>query len=87
MCPVRHGHGRRTGVAIDRDHFAAVALQFNHDFLAELTGAQQHHACARRRQRRTDYHCCLSLERILCRMQPALDAAAMDQAADPRPAR
>ena len=43
---MRDLHRRRVGVAIDRDHFAAEALQLDRDFLAELARAEQHHASA-----------------------------------------
>ena len=51
---MRDLHRRRVRVAIDRDHFAAEALQLDRDFLAELAGAEQHDARAGRRQRGTD---------------------------------
>ncbi len=44
MAAVRHLHGGRMGVAIYRDHFHGVALQFNRHLLAKLTGAKQKHA-------------------------------------------
>ena len=46
MRAMRDLHRRRVRIAIDRDHFAAEALQFDRDFLAELARAEQHHARA-----------------------------------------
>ena len=41
---MRHLHGRRARIAVDRDHLAAEPCQFDGDFLAEFAAAQQHDA-------------------------------------------
>ena len=42
MAAVRHLHGRRVGVTIHGDDFAAETLEFDDDFLAQLAGAEEH---------------------------------------------
>ncbi len=44
MAAVRDLHGRGVGIAIDRDHLDAEALQLDGDLLAQLARAQQHDA-------------------------------------------
>jgi len=46
----------RVGVAVDRDHLDAEPLQRDDHFLAELAGAQQHHAQRARRQGGAQFH-------------------------------
>ncbi|MOA07786.1 hypothetical protein D3C78_1275060 [compost metagenome] len=55
MAAMRHLHGRRVGVAVDGDHLAAQALQFDGDFLAQLARAAQEHTGRARRQRGSDH--------------------------------
>ena len=51
MMTVRDLHGRRVGVAIHRDHLDAQALQFDQQFLAQLTRTTKQDANGAGRQR------------------------------------
>ena len=51
MCDL---HGRCIGIAIDGDGLDTQALQFDHDFLAELAGAAQEHPGGAAGERRAD---------------------------------
>jgi hypothetical protein len=56
MRAVRDLLRRRIRVAIDRNGLDAQPLQLDDNFLAELTGAQQHHLDRTRRKRRSEAH-------------------------------
>ena len=55
MGAMRHLLRRGVGIAIHRDGLHAQPLQFDHDFLAQFAGAQQHHLDGGGRQRRAGF--------------------------------
>jgi len=56
VAAVRHLHGRGVGVAVDRDHLGAEALQFDGHFLAQFARAEQHDAGGRVGEGGADTH-------------------------------